>query len=648
MTREEFNEKYEIIVKEISKLDNSNETFNIFKILGLTDYEIRHSNFLAWLLKNEMFFKEFIELYNEAAPKAKKISDKTFNKEIRIKREEHFEEVNKEGKPRFTLTEKNQTICRDGYEAEGYSYFKLIKDNGKVDEKPIDGKEYLNKNKASWKNGRSIDLNIIGDDFTITIENKIDSGEHDFQCIAYRNYVENKEEYIGKKHYYVFLGKEIPVDFDTDVNRGLYPEYVFIKYTQIRDILLNPEKDFCFDNIQKVIVNHYCSVINEWEEIPEIYVNCFKEFEKENDLSDFYDEKKIQDIRKLDLNSEEKRFVELAYSYYKKEKEYVDSIIKPALKEACIDSNMINNDYNGGKYAVAIFLPDDKFDVFQSIDYRGPMDGVKVPSIGIFAGLKIPYSKALCKLLSKDKFLDKLKGLKEWSIELSLYFKNGSGFNINPNEITCDFDIFKNIEKEREREKILNAENVGRLSAFDMFNNDFVGYLLGLKNNDLFKKNDFSKGIKELIEYFTREKKKINDVKSEMVKILKKNDWEKDFANCKRNKWNENEIRTLSPNIEEEQVKILVNAMEIALFKQRYKKELEILKDSEKELLKYECCSVCFGWNLVLKYVIKDFDEKYKNDINALKALFIEKTLEGVAPFGDEYKDWYKTEVFQN
>ena len=64
MTREDFENKYEKgninIVEKIANLDNDPNNFNVFKILGLTDYEIRHSNFLAWLFNNKTFFKMFI------------------------------------------------------------------------------------------------------------------------------------------------------------------------------------------------------------------------------------------------------------------------------------------------------------------------------------------------------------------------------------------------------------------------------------------------------------------------------------------------------------------------------------------------------------------------------------------------------------
>lgn len=634
MTREEFNTKYEGIVKEISRLDNSNETFNIFKILGLTDYEIRHSNFLAWLLKNEMFFKEFIELYNEAVPKTKKISDKTFNKEIRIKREEHFEEVNKEGKARFTHTDKDQTICRDGSEEDGYSFFRLTKNNGKVDEKSIDGKEYLNKNKSYWKNGRSIDLNIIGDDFTITIENKIDSGEHDFQCIAYRNYVENKEEYKGKKHYYVFLGKEIPGDFDTDVNRGLYPEYVFIKYNQIRDILINPKIEFGFDNIQKVIVDHYCSVINEWKEIPEDYVNCLTKFEKDKneDLSFLTDRKSFADASDS-LTQEEERFVELAKRYYTQKKEEVDKIIKPAVVVASRESYFIKTEYGRGNYAVAIPLSPEVFNYKEKkiyLEHQYLINKEKTDNFNVITEDEIEEIKKYNEKQSEDK-KKTIEKLMDAKIKMILKEKDF---------IPKKDWAFQTVDYRAPMEG-LNNPSIGIISGLSKYYSINLCEYLKDNNfiNDLDNLTDWSK---ELRFYF----KNGSAYNQNSIGIK-----------CNYDAFKSNRGEILYPE------KILgenIHGKKENVFNKEFEKYFKILKDinlfdSNKfsewkdELRKYfsdggKC--VFFGWSLSLKYEIKNFDEKYKNNKYALKDLFIEKTLEGVTPFGDKYKKWFENNVF--
>ena len=324
MTREDFEDKYEKeninIVEKIANLDNDPNNFNVFKILGLTDYEIRHSNFLAWLFNNKTFFKMFIQTYNDNInadtkiyPNIDKIDEKSIVLEkMEIKREEHFIQKNGDNDV-YIITDKEtkETIYKE-MKSEGVDYYTLKGVNGKVEKYLIDDKKEVSKldSKKVKPIGRYIDLNIIGDNFTITIENKIDSDEHDFQCIAYHNYIE--KAYKGKKkHYYVFLGKEKPEDFNSDKEDGLYPEYVFIDYKMIREILVDSgntdneiqnnqeevetkikiKEAFDFTIIEKEIVKQYVSVIDEWEKIPTEYVNCLKEFENNNneDLSVFTD-----------------------------------------------------------------------------------------------------------------------------------------------------------------------------------------------------------------------------------------------------------------------------------------------------------------------------------------------------------------------
>ena len=57
MTIEEFLENYKDTIREFGEADETK--FNIFQVLGLEHYEIRHSSFLVWLLKNETFRTAF-------------------------------------------------------------------------------------------------------------------------------------------------------------------------------------------------------------------------------------------------------------------------------------------------------------------------------------------------------------------------------------------------------------------------------------------------------------------------------------------------------------------------------------------------------------------------------------------------------------
>src|SRR5574344_1445642 len=110
------------------------DEFNIFKVLGTDNYEIRHSNFLAWLLNpNEthglgtQFIKKF------------------------------FEKV------------KNYNITNNITNPEGSIPENLEFDNIKV--------------KREYKN---IDIFIESTNFVCVIENKYGTGEHDEQCKRYK------------------------------------------------------------------------------------------------------------------------------------------------------------------------------------------------------------------------------------------------------------------------------------------------------------------------------------------------------------------------------------------------------------------------------------------------------------------------------
>ena len=95
MTREEFEDKYENGDENFVELiaNEDNKSFNVFKVLGLTDYEIRHSNFLAWLLQDSEFFKQFAKLIG--------IKNEFVKEEKEINREEFFYEVDKAGRKIF-------------------------------------------------------------------------------------------------------------------------------------------------------------------------------------------------------------------------------------------------------------------------------------------------------------------------------------------------------------------------------------------------------------------------------------------------------------------------------------------------------------------------------------------------------------------
>lgn len=563
MTREDFEDKYEKgninIVEKIANLDNDPNNFNVFKILGLTDYEIRHSNFLAWLFNNKTFFKMFIQTYNDNInadikknPNIYKIDEKSIVLEkMEIKREEHFIQKNGDNDV-YIITDKEtkETIYKEK-KSEGVDYYTLNKgENGEFEKKLIFDKKRISRldSKKGKPIGRYIDLNIIGDDFTITIENKIDSDEHDFQCIAYRNYVENT--YSGKEHYYVYLAKEKPSDFNSDIESGIYPGYVCIKYKQIRDILnriktknFDEYQNKIFEDYQIKIVDNYISIINEWENLPKSYKEELEKYKKDLELEDFTNNNNYYNLIKNEgLSSQQKRFAEVARQYALEKKKRIDDIIKSTINELLRsgNKNFIKGSYGRGSYASAVplwfdllgdeekqeyfkvnnkepesYLKNDKiknYTVLQTIDYRAPMDGLEYPSVGIFAGLKKDYSDRLCeKIIKSNTFLDQLKKLNpdEWNLELRLYLKNGSNYiartdNGEDKKVEC---ILNNIPKDcKKREEIFTNDYLKKGNATNIFSNTYWDYLKTIQENKIISDDNLCKWTKYITDYFLVDK----------------------------------------------------------------------------------------------------------------------------------------------
>lgn len=713
-----FAENYEKYVKEVVEYDKDN--FNIFKVLGLTNYEIRHSNYLAWLFNNEQFRKGFLEKFKEASKQELDFSNLQIE---RIEREKSFDEIDINGneiricKASITLDDegnyksagKKYNLYRKEIDEEKYEYYYLIKhDNGTVETKKLDFDNYVAKKFDGKKDGekykfingfksigRYIDLNIIGKDFTLTIENKIDTGEHDFQCIAYRNYMLKNKDYKGKKHYFVFLGKRKPDDFleeSTDKDNGLYPEYVFMDYKMVRDILsADKEKirdDFNFaDDYQKKTAEQYISIINEWEKMPSGLADIFKEI---GDITDFADEKRYKELSNLNLSPNEKRFVELGRQYYEELKDTVDELIKPALKKICKDKYYFMNEYGRGNYATAIPLtpsvltdkekraylmtipekyhegkiqylknkaknaknddnkkkyeneleelnsmsPDKITDMikkelisatdehvkgaiaktidaiesekkcitkemcFQTVDYRAPMGKINKPSIALYAGLSTPYSKELCKRLADDGFIAKIAKLNEkkesWKIALSLYWKNGSGFNKNSIIINVKNEDF--FGDKFDRNSFLNADSIiQKKQAHNIFNTEFLDYLVDNKKH---YDDSFKEWMNSIIEYFTKNKQ-IETVRNKMLSFLEYSDYKERFDKwLKDHKYNEKydpeKLRSKINKLISEKIsdKTLKKAIEISLFKAWLKDSLIVYEflssacDEQKELVK--------------------------------------------------------------
>lgn len=174
---------------------------NLFKILGISSYEIRHSNFLAWLLD----------------PK-----------------ESH-------GLGDYFLMKVLQNVLLDE-RAEGISIIEL-------------GSLNLNKVeiRREWQN---IDLLIITENFVVCIENKIWSGENGAQLIKYKKIID--EHFPEKEHKkcFVFL---TPYGADASENRT-YINYSYSSIIEILTNVINSRGDFINGSVRTYIKDYITSI----------------------------------------------------------------------------------------------------------------------------------------------------------------------------------------------------------------------------------------------------------------------------------------------------------------------------------------------------------------------------------------------------
>lgn len=200
--------KVEKLQNKLAELkNNENAKFNIFKVLKLDNHEIRHSNFLAWLLNpNEnhgcktLFLKEFLK---------HSIPD--------------------------------------------------------IDIDLYDFSDACIKTEYSTNLGRRIDILIYSpqNNFVCVIENKYGSEEHDEQCRHYKDFIENISCFKNFTHkYYIFLDINQP---DKVLFEDTLKGYNAITYKEVYIILTKLLSNDVFNhdiNIKNTI-NQYTSILKE-------------------------------------------------------------------------------------------------------------------------------------------------------------------------------------------------------------------------------------------------------------------------------------------------------------------------------------------------------------------------------------------------
>jgi len=189
----------------LTKIEEEKKKFNIFKVLKLHDYAVRHSNFLAWLLNpnekthgyQDKFLKQFLEPV---------LADNLNN----------------------VLSDTSDIVIETEFST--------------------------NKN-------RRIDILIHSknSNFVCVIENKYGSGEHDEQCKHYKDFIEKISNFKAYKHqHYIFLDIYKPDEAQLKKDLiGYYP----ITYKHVYEILTKIKSDQ--NDAVEQTVEQYIDIIKE-------------------------------------------------------------------------------------------------------------------------------------------------------------------------------------------------------------------------------------------------------------------------------------------------------------------------------------------------------------------------------------------------
>ena len=685
MTIEEFLENYKDSIREFGEADETK--FNIFQVLGLEHYEIRHSSFLVWLLKNETFRTAF---FRECEIPEELAKEQT----IDINTEQSFTEIDENGDPVYLVWSKKDVgqVFRKGKDEktlyqrtedgsnEGYTELEEGTDLYREYHK---NREDIGKEEKKKTLGRKIDLNMIGETYTLTIENKVYSDQHDNQCIAYRHYMENCETYRGKSHHYVFLAPEKPEDFERP-DTYTYEKYHFLDYETIVKILRSMlENGEWKEDFRAEIVRQYIEVIEGWTTFPAKYQAVFDKI----DIGPFADEN-YGKTRKLadQMTGQQKRFVDYARQYYLVHiKGETDNKIFSVLQTISKDEYFIKEDYSDRKYAKAIpvsagalkgreryqyflnrqIITQEEFDKepwkkgkkdpertkiekrakealiekngnlnsfpFQTVDYPAPRGEHLYPSVQIHCGVNIGQSKVLCRILSKDDKLKELEALAEigWVVSPKLGCKSGAGGDGRTLfEMTIDADTLAGMSKDVFRNTDINGKHHinGKLWALDIFSAAFWDYLKKLKEYVPEKTIEFGE---ELLHRFIIENQE--SLRATIQFLTDKGLMGDDQIQTKQKPLPFTKIEELiGRELSAEEKKSIENQCKLQQIKNKLKEDWDNL-----DKRRYKAFTVL--WQLTLDYEVKE---------GSLQEVFREKTLEGVRPFGLE--EFFRDTIFKD
>lgn len=433
----ELLDKYSKIIEKVEEEYNKN--FNIFKVLKVSHFEVKHSNFMAWLFKfnewniwgiEKSFLQRFFDLCSFDDIKVDVYYD--VKTEYCISEEENINEVES--------------------------------DQGRIDIAIIGNK-------------KSDDMKS----FTCTIENKYGSGIHDYQLPRYKGFIGrtyNEDSYINK---FVFLDISKPPRFDEENSE--YDGYTFVSYSQILTILKGIKSEIK-DNINDIrwdFIEQYIDLLEENEKNLDVEIcDICKKIEIDDVLAILKEKKKISSFNYRKLRDCEQVFLDVIEKFYNQNKYRMDCLIKENLLEILVDKKQDLGKYG---YAYSVKVPSKKINMLSTVDY----DAVSGINIGIYAGLDKRMSSNLLGIISSDAcFFYKLKKLCEngWIIKMKYKVKMGDMHTL----VDVEYDIDKIIE---EIEK--NKDN----NICEKMKTWFPSSLMGRHNLDIEKAKEYAKNMAE-------------------------------------------------------------------------------------------------------------------------------------------------------
>lgn len=233
----------------LDELTPYTDKLNIFKILKTQNMEIRHSNFLAWLL-------DVSESHN--------LKDKFISNLINetIKKNKEFFDVN----DWVLLDYTNEKVIREW--------------KGKTNSKKYDSLDLL------------IEINNKTNKRLIAIENKVYAKESSGQTTKYRKAIEYNEKYKDYKKMYIFLTPygEDPEDFD----------WATLTYSEIKTILENILQSSKLDEKVLILINDYIKILEEItmdnKELEKICTKIYNQYKEELNIIFDY---KIDDVAEM-------------------------------------------------------------------------------------------------------------------------------------------------------------------------------------------------------------------------------------------------------------------------------------------------------------------------------------------------------------